>query len=75
MLSKTKVISKTHHYPKLIGKMAEKGISQESMAKHLGLSFTSFNEKLNCKTKKFDIYQCIQMVKILECTLDDIFFN
>lgn len=49
-------------------------INQDEMAKKLGLSRTAFNLKLNrMGTRLFDIDEAMEIAKILNVTLDQIF--
>ncbi|MBQ7037745.1 MAG: helix-turn-helix transcriptional regulator [Clostridia bacterium] len=55
---------------KLIGIMAEKGFSQRSIAKELGVSVNTINAKLNGRTA-FDALEIIKLCEILGITNSD----
>lgn len=59
-------------YPKLIGKRNEKGITQEKMAKMLGISKNNYNLKENGKLD-FGLSEVKKILNILNATYNDIF--
>ncbi len=61
-------------YPKLIGKRNEKGITQEGMAKLLGISKGNYNLKENGKLD-FGLLEVKKILLILECSYNDIFLD
>ena len=61
-------------YPKLIGKRNEKGITQEKMAELLGISKNNYNQKENGKLD-FGLIEVKKILKILDCSYNDIFFE
>lgn len=61
-------------FDKLKGKMAEKHMSQEKMAKNLGITVQSFNAKLNGRSK-FTLEEVVKITEILSLKDPvDIFF-
>ena len=61
-------------YPKLIGKRNEKGITQEQMAKLLGISKNNYNLKENGKLD-FNLSEVKKILDILKSNYNDIFFE
>lgn len=61
-------------YPKLIGKRNEKGITQEKMAKLLGISKNNYNLKENGKLD-FGLSEVKKILDILNVSYDDIFLQ
>lgn len=61
-------------YPKLIGKRNEKKITQEKMAELLGISKNNYNLKENGKLD-FNLVEVKKILKILDDTYDNIFFE
>ncbi len=61
-------------YPKLIGKRNEKGLSQEEMAKLLGISKNNYNLKENGKLD-FNLVEVKKILSILNDSYDNIFFD
>ena len=61
-------------YPKLIGKRNEKGITQEQMAKLLGISKNNYNLKENGKLD-FNLAEVKKILDILKSNYNDIFFE
>ena len=61
-------------YPKLIGKRNEKGLSQEEMAKLLGISKNNYNLKENGKLD-FNLVEVKKILLILNDSYDNIFFE
>lgn len=59
---------------KLKGKRVEKGITQTEMAKLLNMAVATYNFKENGKVE-FSMTECIEIMKILECTFEDIFLQ
>lgn len=61
-------------YPKLIGKRNEKGITQEKMAKMLGISKGNYNLKENGKLD-FNLVEVKKILQILNEKYENIFFE
>lgn len=62
-------------FDKLKGKMAEKKVSQERLAKALGISVQSLNAKINGRSQ-FTLEEVIKITELLSITEPvDIFFN
>ncbi len=61
-------------YPKLIGKRNEKGITQEKMAKLLGISKNNYNLKENGKLD-FGLSEVKKILDILKADYNDIFLQ
>ena len=62
-------------FDKLKGKMAEQNISQEKMAKNLGITVQSFNAKLNGRSH-FRLEEVVKITEILSLKDPvDIFFD
>lgn len=61
-------------YPKLIGKRNEKKITQEKMAKLLGISKNNYNSKENGKLD-FNLIEVKKILEILDAKYDEIFFE
>lgn len=59
---------------KLKGKRVEKGLTQPQIAKLLNMAVSTYNLKEN-GTREFSMSECIQIMKILECTFEDIFLQ
>lgn len=59
---------------KLKGKRVEKGLTQPQIAKLLDMAVSTYNLKEN-GTREFSMSECIQIMKILECTFEDIFLQ
>lgn len=59
---------------KLKGKRVEKGLTQHDIAKMLGMATATYNLKENGKVE-FSMRECISIMKILECTFEDIFLQ
>ena len=53
--------------------MVKHNITQEQMAKRLGLGISTFNRKLNGNAPWL-LEECKQIAVILDSTLDDLFF-
>lgn len=56
---------------KLRGKMAEKGMNQEAVAKAIGIDTSTFGRKMKCSGLAFTIGQIHRMVDVLEITPDE----
>lgn len=52
--------------------MIKNGLTQDELAKKLGMSKSTLNRKLNCKTPWL-LDECLLLSNILGVTLDDIF--
>lgn len=63
-------------FSKLIGRMAEKGFSRESVAKVLGVSTVTFRRKLNGENdwKLSEVYRLISLLEIPYEEIFDYFF-
>jgi DNA-binding XRE family transcriptional regulator len=61
-------------FEKLRAAMVETGYTHETMAMAIGLSYSAFNQKMNCK-KTFTLPECLRIVKKLNRTLDQIFLS
>lgn len=61
-------------YPKLIGKRNEKGITQEKMAKLIGISKNNYNLKENGKLD-FNLSEVKKILSILGEDYNTIFFG
>ena len=59
---------------KLKGKRVEKGLTQPQIAKLLDMAVSTYNLKEN-GTREFSMSECIQIMKILEFTFEDIFLQ
>ena len=59
---------------KLKGKRVEKGLNQIDMAKKLNMAVSTYNFKENGKVE-FSMTECIEIMKILECTFEEIFLQ
>lgn len=59
-------------YPKLIGKRNEKGLSQEEMAKKIGISKNNYYLKEKGKLD-FNLTEVRLILKILDCSYEEIF--
>jgi len=61
---------------KIKAAMALNGFNQTYMAEKLNMTVSTFNRKLNkSQNSKFDIDEAIQIINILNCTLDEIFLS
>ena len=59
-------------YPKLVGKRKEKGLSQEEMAKKIGISKNNYYLKETGKLD-FGLSEVRIILKILGCSYEEIF--
>lgn len=59
---------------KLKGKRVENGITQQEMAKRLNMAIATYNFKENGKVE-FTMTECIEIMKILNCSFEDIFLH
>ena len=59
---------------KLRGKRVEKGFTQEEIAKMIGLSTNAYNLKEQGK-REFRVREINALLKLLECTYEEIFFQ
>lgn len=57
---------------KLRGKRVEKGFTQEEIAKKVGISTNAYNLKEQGK-REFRVREINILLKLLECTYEDIF--
>ena len=60
-----------YDYSKLLGKMKEKHITQEQMAKNIGIAEATVNQKLKCRTQ-FSQDEMRNILESLDVPLDDI---
>ena len=68
------VIPTPKPFEKLRAAMVEIGYTHETMAQAIGVSYSTFNQKMNGK-KTFTLPECLRIVKKLNRTLDQIFLN
>lgn len=59
---------------KLKGKRAERGISQQKIAQLLHMAVSTYNIKEN-GMREFSMSECIEIMKILDCSFEDIFLQ
>lgn len=59
---------------KLKGKRVEKGLTQDEISKRLNMAISTYNQKENGKVE-FTMSECIEIMKILQCTFEDIFLQ
>lgn len=59
---------------KLKGKRVEKGYTQGEISKLLNMAKSTYNQKEN-GNREFSMSECIKIMKILECTFEDIFLQ
>ena len=59
-------------YPKLVGKRNEKKLSQEQIAKMIGISKNNYHLKETGKLD-FNLSEVKKILEILECEYNDIF--
>jgi putative transcriptional regulator len=59
---------------KLKGKRVERGLTQEEIAKQLDMAISTYNQKENGKVE-FSMSECIEIMKILQCSFEDIFLQ
>lgn len=59
---------------KLKGKRVEKGFNQKEMAKKLNMAISTYNRKELGMTE-FTATECKEIMKILDCTFEEIFLN
>lgn len=59
---------------KLKGKRVERGLTQEEIARQLDMAISTYNQKENGKVE-FSMTECIEIMKILQCTFEDIFLQ
>lgn len=59
---------------KLKGRRVEKGLTQPEIAKMLNMAVSTYNLKEN-GAREFSMSECIAIMKILECTFEDIFLQ
>ena len=57
---------------KLKGKRVEKGMTQTDIARKMNMATSTYNFKENGRVE-FTMTECIELMKILECTFEDIF--
>ncbi len=57
---------------KLKGKRVEKGMTQADIARKMNMATSTYNFKENGRVE-FTMTECIELMKILECTFEDIF--
>ena len=59
---------------KLKGKRVEKGLTQPQIAKLLNMATSTYNLKEN-GSREFSMTECIAIMKILNCTFEEIFLQ
>ena len=59
---------------KLKGKRVEKGLNQNDIAKMLNMATSTYNMKEN-GIREFTMTECIEIMKILECSFEEIFLQ
>ena len=59
---------------KLKGKRVEKGMTQTDIATKLNMATSTYNLKEN-GIREFSMTECIEIMKILECSFEDIFLQ
>lgn len=59
---------------KLKGKRVEKGYTQSDIAKLMNMATSTYNLKEN-GSREFSMSECIELMKILECSFEDIFLQ
>lgn len=59
---------------KLKGKRVEKGLTQPQIAKLLNMATSTYNLKEN-GSREFSMTECIEIMKILDCTFEEIFLQ
>ena len=66
-----------YDYSKLLGKIKEKGLTQENLAKKIGITPGSMSEKLNNKAyfKQKEIFMIIQILGISISEVGEYFFT
>ena len=64
-------------YSKLLGRIKEKGFTQETLAKHIGITPGSMSEKLNNKSffKQMEIFMICQALDIPFDRIGEYFFT
>lgn len=65
-----------YNYAKLIGRIREKGLTQESLAKNVGLSVCSLNLTLNNKRefRQEEIFRVCEILSIPVSQIPEFFF-
>lgn len=59
---------------KLKGKRVEKGLTQQDISRQLNMATSTYNLKENGKVE-FSMTECIEIMKILECSFEEIFLQ
>ena len=67
-------MGKVKMYPNIRGMMAVRNFTQTDMAEKLGITYTTFNRKLN-NDGIFSLKECKQIVDILGSTFDYLFLS
>ena len=64
-------------YHKLLGRMKEMGLSQYQLAQVIGMSESTLNVKLNCKSyfKQNEIVRICDALDIDDCEVNSYFFS
>lgn len=62
----------TPKFPKLQGKLAEKGITDERLGVQLGLSPSQMSRRLNGSVE-FDLGEIKMILEFLDCTFHEVF--
>lgn len=65
-----------YNYSRLNGRIRERGFTQESLAKEVGISATSMNLSLNNKRnfKQCEILRMCEVLEIAACEIAEYFF-
>ena len=61
-------------YPKVRGRRCELRLSQEEVAKELGISMKTYNLKENGKND-FTLEEAQKLIRLLDCKFEDIFLK
>lgn len=66
-----------YNYNKLLGKMAELGITKDDLAKKIGMSRTTLYFKLNCESEftQDEIQKCAEILDFPRSEIPLYFFN
>lgn len=66
-----------YNYNKLLGKMAELGITKDDLAKKIGMSRTTLYFKLNCESEftQDEIQKCTEILDFPRSEIPLYFFN
>lgn len=66
-----------YNYMKMLGRMAEVGISRESLSKKMGISRTSLYKKLKSETEftQDEIKSCAKILRLSDTDIPEYFFT